>query len=375
MRRNLAAAQSRPRYHRVVRKARITIVLTLMACGCRSVGPAGPTPQSPPTGLQARSHAGRPAYLLTDLGVGQASFINAEGQISGGSWSVDAIRCGGAVYVPGAGWSLAPVPQGAERVYVKGTDSRGNLALDAHYPEGIRGGFSLAFTAVPLRRIPIATAEDGSQESNVEAVNSAGHVVGPFRDQSRRGSYFYDRSVTVIGEPDQDTRARAINSRDQVVGSFSNDSEGNRNSHAFLWERGVLTDLGTVGGNFTEATGISDSGVVAGRAVAEPGSGATVVFRWNGQMSILGCPPGSSSCGASAINESGDIVGEALVSPGGDRFAFLWREGTFYRLDEATEGASSWHLEDAFSINDAGEIVGIGSLDGVDNRAYLLTPR
>jgi probable HAF family extracellular repeat protein len=357
-------------------KPRITIVLTLIACGCRSVGPAASTPQSSSNALQARSHAGTPAYLLADLGVGQASFINAEGQISGWSCSIAAAAsCGGAVYVPRAGWSLAPVPQGAERVYVKGTDSRGNLALDAHYPDGMHGGFSLAFTAMPLRRIPIATAEDGSQESNVEAVNSAGHVVGRFRNQSTRRSYFYDGSVTAIGAPDQDTRARAINSRDQVVGSFSSDSEGHGNSHAFVWERGVLTDLGTVAGNFTEATGISDSGIVAGRAVAEPGSGATVVFRWNGRMTNLGCPPGSSSCGASAINESGDIVGEALVSPGGDRFAFVWREGTFYRLDEATEGTSGWHLEDAFSINDAGQIVGIGSLDGVDNRAYLLTPR
>ncbi|MFL5309703.1 MAG: hypothetical protein ACJ79H_04525 [Myxococcales bacterium] len=347
-----------------MQKLRAATFVALVACGRTTGLPSG----SPASSV--------PAYRVTDLGTGNPNFIDAEGRISGIGCSTDA-RCGGAVYEQGSGWSLAPLPQGAGTAVVKGTDSRGNMALDVHFPGSLRSGFWLAYIASPLQRIPVPalTAQDGSLEAGVGAINSAGHVVGWFADGLSSGAYFYDGSLTQIGKIGEATSAAAINSRDQVAGSFLHPDDGVWNSHAFRWENGVLQDLGTVAGTLTEATAINDSGVVAGWGMTSSLTGMSVIFRWDGQMHVLGCPQGTVTCHAFGINARGDIVGDALISVGGERFAFVWRDGVFYRLDAVTQDASGWRFETAMSVNDTGQVVGVGSLNGAENRAYLLTPR
>jgi probable HAF family extracellular repeat protein len=55
-----------------------------------------------------------------------------------------------------------------------------------------------------------------------------------------------------------------LNSRGQVVGTSN--VAGDHAHHPFFWERGVLTDIGTFGGSNGEALRISDSGLVVGTA-------------------------------------------------------------------------------------------------------------
>jgi probable HAF family extracellular repeat protein len=367
-----------------VRATAALAVAAMVACG-GGTGPSGagsssaPAPSAPDAGPQLPAPptppAQPPAYSVTDLGKGFANFVDAQGRVAGST--CDDSSCSGGVYSAPGGWSLVPVPAGAVRVEVMGIDATGRLALNVEFPFSMRSTRSLPYRWPPLEFLPILATgpKDLSRESRIAAMNAQGHLVGRLFDGSgstiASGGYFYDGSVTRIGfaARQNNAEALALNSHDQVAGWIQQGPE----QHAFLWDRGVLRDLGTVSGASTMATGINDSGVVTGWGATSPTSGASIIFRWDGEMHPLGCPAGTIHCEATAINARGDIVGQALTAEKTE-VAFLYRDGAFHRLDDLAQGAPGWRLILASSINDAGQIAGTGELDGRDH-AYLLTPR
>ena len=90
--------------------------------------------------------------------------------------------------------------------------------------------------------------------------------------------------------------ATGINPAGQVVG-WSGTAGGV--AHAFLWEKGVMTDLGTLGGACcSNANGINPSGQVVGWTVTA--DGANHAFLWSkGVMTDLGTLGGFSSAAPS----------------------------------------------------------------------------
>jgi probable HAF family extracellular repeat protein len=164
--------------------------------------------------------------------------------------------------------------------------------------------------------------------------------------------------------------AHAINDAGQIVGLADTTASGDW--HAFRWDQGVMSDLGTLGGPRSVAIDIDEAGRVVGQA--EPPGGLPVAVLWDGgQVTSLGAFPGGDTSSAAAINADGDIVGSARGGPGTSVRAALWRSGAIHDLNDLIPPGSGWVLDRATDINDAGEIVGNGTLGGF-SAAFKLTP-
>jgi uncharacterized membrane protein len=271
---------------------------------------------------------------------------------------------------------------------VVGIDENGNVAINAWFDQPCyKCSIRHSYLASPLR--PVPAERHDFQTSIINAIHPiTGHVVG--YDEVLGGAYLYEGNVTPIavqlgstfiaGGPSE---ALGLNVHDQVVGwmRVASSPYNSTPAHAFVWDHGNLVDLGggtgARGSCDAQGTGINDSGLVVGVNDVGPRCGEPQMFLWDGRMHVIGCPPDAPKyCWPRAINARGDVVGDALIAIAADgQYAFIYRDGTFHRLDELID-ASGWKFEYAFGINDAGQIVGSGTLNGEMLRhAFVLTPR
>ncbi len=179
--------------------------------------------------------------------------------------------------------------------------------------------------------------------------------------------------------------AMSVNENGQVVGSSGACTEFNPISlnslqplHALLWESGVTTDLGNLGGtghgggNYAEQ--INNKGQVVGSSDL-PGDKTFHAFLWSRStgMQDLGTVKGDVGSAAIAINDAGDAVGASVDSEFNPR-AFLWQKGTMYDLNTLAPSDSPFYLFTACSISARGEIIGIAVAEDGSFHAYLATP-
>src|SRR5262245_36870048 len=132
----------------------------------------------------------------------------------------------------------------------------------------------------------------------------------------------------------------------------------------------VVTNLGTLGGPSSTPTAINDVGQVVGSS--ETSDGATHAFLWqNGALTDLGTLAGAGfSSYATGINNLGQVVGYSTTVGDPNYRAFLWQSGTMTDLNSLIPADSGWVLRNAAAINEAGQIVGWGMLSG-QQRAFL----
>jgi probable HAF family extracellular repeat protein len=165
----------------------------------------------------------------------------------------------------------------------------------------------------------------------------------------------------------------AINSRGQVVGSSN--LAGNQTHHAFLWDQGSLTDLGTLGGDNAEAYWINDAGDIVGRADVPGPQQHHHGFRWrNGVMADLGVPAGQSCSTAIDINARSQIILDTGICGVGGGPGSLWEDGILYDLNALIPRDSGFFIGDVNFINDRGEIAVTGVLPNGDQHDLLLIP-
>jgi probable HAF family extracellular repeat protein len=152
--------------------------------------------------------------------------------------------------------------------------------------------------------------------------------------------------------------------------------------HPFVWEHGVLTDVGTLGGDTGFISWINDAGEAIGTAdlPGPSGSQGHHAFVWrNGVITDLGTLGGTSH--AEGINSAGQIVGRSKPAPDSPiQHAFLWENGgPMVDLNTLIPANSPLLLEEGGNINDRGEIGGRGVPPGCDDvdacgHAFLLIP-
>jgi probable HAF family extracellular repeat protein len=166
----------------------------------------------------------------------------------------------------------------------------------------------------------------GSDLSVAQAVNDNGHIVGQSQtaDNVVHGFLYRDGAMQDLGAS---AFAYDIANDGRIVGVKSFPAPFG-DSHGFLYD-GTMYDLGTLGGNFSEARG---------------------------------------------INERGQIVGHSQIA-GSNYGAFLWQAGTMTELNTLVSGSSTLKLRNAHDINESGRIVGQALDANFNSRAFLLVPR
>jgi probable HAF family extracellular repeat protein len=220
----------------------------------------------------------------------------------------------------------------------------------------------------------------GSSSQKVNGINSSGQVAGsiavpPVSQLIRHAAVYANGTQTDLGALVNNgySYASALNNRGQVVG-FAYTASGER---AFIYDDGVMTSLGTFGGEYSRAFGINDNGQVVGEAAAilppsSPFSGsASHAFLYaDGVMNDLGTLGGTTSI-AYGVNSNGEVTGMASV-PGPGTFsenvhAFFYTGGVMRDLG-TLGGEASW----GYAINDNGQITGYAlTRDNAGSHAFL----
>src|SRR5262249_23367140 len=145
----------------------------------------------------------------------------------------------------------------------------------------------------------------------------------------------------------QHSAAGSINNSGQVVGgAYTPDSV-----HAFLWQDGVTTDLGTLpGGGTSGAAAINESGQVVG--TAGTANRASHAFFWQQDLGMidLGTLPGDVDSQASGINNLGHVAGWSGDINYAQFQAFFYDGTTMIAVGPSGSVASG--------INDSDQVVG-----------------
>ncbi len=228
-----------------------------------------------------------------------------------------------------------------------------------------------------------ATSSARGTASYPTAINEQGQVVGmsycgECQFPPETPWVWRNGAMTGLGTGGNDPNAIAypsLNNRGQIVGMGGN-------LHAFLWQNGRRSDLGTLPGRrYSDAVAINDLGQVVGRSYAmlDDAYGYLIgprAFVWqNGKMTDLGALPGDVYSSVQAINARGQIIGrsypKSAKSYNGDSFEFAWETGRAVLWQSGMISLIPGRRASVSAINDRGQIVGSSVTKDGRTHAFL----
>lgn len=195
-------------------------------------------------------------------------------------------------------------------------------------------------------------------------INDTGQVLGAAYDGTRSKLVLWQNGITTtlvpVGGEGNGAIGTYVNNSGQVVGtSYVPVPYGYppTEPHGTLWQNGTTVDLGS---GLRYPTAINDAGQIIGYSVSDQG------WLWqNGSVvSLLGVGGPSYLSRPQAINNVGQVVGYSCTTPanvygdcsGNAAHATLWDNGAVIDLGYLPGGASTY--ANALGINDAGQVVG-----------------
>ncbi|HEY3329495.1 MAG TPA: hypothetical protein VGK19_05700 [Capsulimonadaceae bacterium] len=207
----------------------------------------------------------------------------------------------------------------------------------------------------------------GIEGAGVRAINNDGHIVGEtiFDDERPPGAFLWRYGVVtdIAGPYVKGSCAEDINDAGQVVGYLTTLPQYDQ---AFLWTEGKLFDLG-----LGQAYALNDVGVSVG--MTYQGNAKPLACMWHGvhrrEIPLL---EGCVSSVARDVNNSDEIVGE-MTLVGGRKAAFLWKNEYTMDLNDLIDQTYGWSLQEAWAVNESGQIAGWGFLEH-RHHGFLLTP-
>jgi probable HAF family extracellular repeat protein len=352
-------------------------VAAILGTAC-SRSPVAPNPGATPgvgsdPGSQPDGPGEIPGYAAIDLGTlggdrTLPSAINDDGTVVGSSETTDR-RLVGFVY-NGAMHVLRP----SQNVYFEGADAinaAGQIGGVVHDARTILR-WSYGIAGAPDLQVFPAPAAPAPPPSRVVAINAVGDMLVRLDDNvhAAGGVVLHDGGLQDLGGlvAGYGTYPLAWNESGQVVGtSFVRHIPPTYDIfHPFIWNRGVMEDLGvlgelTCGDTQTDCAGgyavdINAQGTVVG-TVTGAAAGLDRAFIWqNGVMHDLGVFEGHSTS-AVAINDRGQVL---FVVGAPNLGVFVWDNGGVQRVGPI--GLSVWGR----ALGENGEVVGeLQRSDGV----------